>query len=425
VSAAIGARRPSFAGALAAVALAALAVRGCGLAGQPGLADDRNCGASAVNFVERGQIGPTMWHHPHLRDLLVYASGSLAGFGRVGVVLPSLLLGVLSVVVLGLLGRRLAGPAAGLAAAALAALDSLHVDYSRQAVQEIYTFAFAATGVLLALLYAERRRGVWLVAAGVAFGLGLGAKWSVAFPLAVTAAWLVAAEARARAAGDLAAGPRAVFAIAALLLLPAAVYLLTWTPWMIRGHDLSDLVELHARMAAEARVHQGFNPFNLDLPHAAWMWFVRPVAFADFTFGPSGPVPVVAVTNPLVWLATIPAVALVARRARRQRRPEDVLLVALFVATYLPFVLLSRPIWVHSALAVLPFALVAVGSAATDLARAGPRARSLVLGWALLSALAAAPLLALATGHGMELGALRGLVERFRPDARFEGAGPR
>ena len=43
------------------------------------------------------------------------------------------------------------------------------------------------------------------------------------------------------------------------------------------------------------------------------------------TFGPSGPIPIVAVTNPLVWLATIPALVVVARRARRERRPEDAL----------------------------------------------------------------------------------------------------
>lgn len=174
-----------FAAGLALVTLLGLALRALALPGQPPLGDDLGAARSAVNYVERGQVGPTMWHHPRLRDLAVHASAAWLGPSKVGVVLPSLTLGTLAILAVGLLGRRLAGERAGLLAAFLLAIDSLAVGYSRQAIQEIYPLAFGAAGVLLALEHDARRRPAWLAAAGVAFGLGLASKWSVAFPLAV------------------------------------------------------------------------------------------------------------------------------------------------------------------------------------------------------------------------------------------------
>jgi len=412
--------RPAFAALLAAITLAGLLVRSCGLAGQPPLEDDRAAGVTAANFVERGHPGPTMWHHPRLRDLLVYATTSALGETKLGLVLPSLLLGVLSIPIIGLLGRRLAGPAAGTVAAAFVALDPLHVDYSRQAVQEVYTFFFGAAGVLLALRHAKTRRPAWLLASGVTFGLGAAAKWSVLFPMAVTAAWLVVAQLRDREASRSATAARIAFTLAALGALPATVYLLTWTPWFVQGRDLRDWLELQRAMAAEARIHAGFNAWGLDLPHEAWRWFVLPVAFADFTFGPAGPIPIVAIANPAVWLLTLPAVLQVARRGFRERRPEDALLVALFAGTYLPFLLTSRPIWLHSALAVLPFPLIAVAALLVGLQRRGARARLAIGAYAAVVLAVALPLLALATGRAMDIGPLRRLAEFYRPAARFE-----
>ena len=411
-------RRPSFGALLAAIAVAGLLVRGCGLVDQPPLGDDQSAGRSAANFVERGHPGPTMWHHPRLRDLLVWTSTRAAGTTKLGLVLPSLLLGALTIPLVGLLGRRLAGPGAGLVAAALLALDALHVDYSRQAVQEVYTAFFGAAGVLLALRYADARRGGWLVASGVAFGLGAASKWSVAFPLAVTLAWIAASHLRERGEPASTRVARVAFAVAALGLVPFSVYLLTWTPWFFQGRDLLDWVDLHRLMAAEVRTHGGFAEADLELPHDAWRWFVQPVAFADFTMGSHGPLAVVAITNPLVWPAALPALLFVARRAWRARRTEDALIAALFLGTYLPFLLTSRPIWVHSALAVLPFAFIAIAAFLARLRDEGARARVALWAYAVVVVVVSVPLLALATGHGMEVGALRGLVELYRP---YEG----
>jgi len=407
--------------ALVALALAAVAllVRGLGLTSEPLLSDDLGCGVSAVNFVERGQIGPTMWQHPRLRDLAVYASMLALGPTKLGFALPSLLLGVLAVPALALLGRRIGGARVGLVAAALLAVDALHVGMSRQAVAEVFTTFFAITGALLALEFDRTRRLAPLFAAGIVFGLGAAAKWSVVGAAFAAAVWLGWRELR-QAGGRREVAARTAVLVAALVVVPATVYLLTWTPWFLHGRDLFDFVRLHRAMAAEAATHQGFTRAEVLLPHRAIAWFTVPTGYASFAAGPQGPVPYVFVTNPIVWLLVLPAAALVARAAWRERRAHDALLLALFAATYLPFAAVGRPIWLHSALAPEPFALLLV---ATLVVRASSRVTrpGLALAAYLVATIAISiPLDLLATGRGWESPALRGIAARFRPPPEME-----
>lgn len=414
-----GARR--FAPGLAAITLLGLAVRAWNLTAQPGLGDDWAAGMSAITFVERGEVSGLMWHHPRLRDLLVYASSMVLGQTKLGVSLPSLVLGVASIAVIGLLAHRLAGPAAGLVAAALTALDPLHVIYSRQAVNDVYMFFFGAAGVLLALLHLSTGRRRHVVLAGVVFGLGLASRWVIAAPLGVTTFWLLVRQGRssdpAERAGKLA------LTVASLGVLPVAIYLLTWTPWFAHGRDLSDWVALQRTMWAEMHVHQGFNPATRAFPSRAVLWFLVPVWWADFTSGPAGHVVYLALTNPLAWLPTLPGAWFVARRARRERRPEDVLMLGLFGATWLPLAVASRPIFLNAALAVLPFSLLLVAALVVGVVGEGARARTRLGAYLGVVALSSAPLLALATGAATHLAPFRGIVERFRPERRLEGHG--
>lgn len=406
---------------LALVTLVAIAVRGWGLASQPLLADDLMSGISAVSFVERGQVGPTMWHHPHLRDLAVYLSTSALGTTKLGLVLPSLVLGVLSVPALALLGRRVAGPAAGIVAAALLSVEALHVGMSREAVQEVYTAGFGIAATLLVLAFDRTRRPSALLAAGFAFGLGAAAKWSVVGVAAVAVGWVGWRELR-RGGPRREVAARAALVVAALVVLPATVYLLTWTPWFLAGRDLLDWLGLHHAMALEAATHGGFSDAELLLARPAATWFVLPTGYAGFAAGPGGPVPYVFVTNPAIWLLVLPSAAAVAWSAWRERRAEQALVVAAFAATYLPFVAVARRIWLHSALAAEPFALVLVAVAVTRAAARVTRPRLALAAFLAVVTVIAVPLDLLATGHGWGSPELRGIAERFRPPPELEGA---
>ncbi|HEX9243433.1 MAG TPA: phospholipid carrier-dependent glycosyltransferase [Anaeromyxobacter sp.] len=413
---------PRFAARVGAITALALALRLWGLPGQALFADDLGVGVSASNFVERGHLGPTMWHHPHLSDALVYAATALAGTGKLGLVLLSLLFGVAAVPLLAVFTRAVTGEAAAaLLAAFLLAIDPVHVDYSRQAVKEGWIPFFVLAGLVLFLRH--RRTGALgsLLGAGLLFGAGAACKWTVGFALAVCVGWVVldalppAAPERARPDASTTA-----VRLAALGALPLTVYLLSFAPWFGRGYGLAEFAWLQATLAREQAVHAGFNPYGMLLDSNAWVWFLRPAFYADFAIGAGGPVVLMAVSNPVTWLATLPAMGWVAARAWRERAGGAPLLVALFLAVYLPFVVVSRPVWLHTALGVLPFALAAVAWAAISLAARLPHPRRWLAAYVATATLVAVPLYPLAVGYGLETPGLRELVERVRPPPELE-----
>ncbi len=402
--------------ALAGISLVGFLLRGWGLPGERVFGEDACVGITAANFVERGFLGPVTWNHPHLRDFLVYGSTQILGGSKIALTVFSLLFGAFSVPLLGLVALRLLGRRdVALVAALLLAIDSLHIDFSRQAVHEDYMMFFTLAGLWLAFEFARKRTWGWALAAGAAFGLGLASKWYVAFPLSVVLATLAWREVRGRIPRQEVLR-RLAFLSAALILLPLWIYLASFYPWFQQGHGLSEWLDLQRSMLHEMRTHQGWSTYYRTIDRRAYLWFLRPVYYISVGFGPADPTLLVAITNPTVWLLTLPAVAYLAYRARMDRLEGQWLLLALFAATYLPFVLTARPIWAHTAFAVLPFALIAVAhliARATD----GIRSRRKVLLAYLVTALACAtPLYLLAIGKGLEIEPLRPAVEMFRPE---------
>lgn len=384
---------------LVALALLALALRVAGLGGQLLISDDVAVGETARNFVELGLPEPTMWNHPRLRDLLVHLSLDAFGEGAWGIKAWSVVLGTLSVPATALLVMAVTSslPAAAIAGVAVA-VDPLHLDFSRQGINDVY-LAFLPVAAILALLrYRARRRPGWLALAGILLGLGLATKWSAAFPVGAAAAvvlWTVlrdAPTARER-------GAEALLFASCLVLLPLGVYTLTYAPWFGRGHDLVEFVRLQRAMGFETATHTGYQGTKLPgFPGevvGAWRWFVQPIWYVDYLPSmPARPVPadrlfLSGVANPLVWLATLPAAAWALWRWARGRDAGAGWLLLLFLAAYLPFVGVPRPIWTNSALAVVPFSAALVGWAAARLA-ARERLRPLVKGWAVAAALVAA-----------------------------------
>jgi dolichyl-phosphate-mannose-protein mannosyltransferase len=369
--------------AVAAVVLVttlAFGLRAVHLAGQPLIGDDASVGLTAQQFTESGLPEPTMWNHPRLRDELVAASLGALGDTPWGLKAWSVLLGTLSATAtMALLLVLSAGTAAATIAGLLVALDPLHLDFSRQAINDVYLAFFPVAAFAAAWRYRAARRTRWLVLAGALFGLGLASKWNAAFPLAFTAA-VLAVDALRRPAPARERASELGFLAAALALLPLAIYLITFLPWFGRGYSLAEWLRFHGAMAFETATHTGYagtkRPGYAGEVIGAWRWFVQPIYYADVAPPQPGSegAYVVGVANPLTWLAVWPAAAFTAWAAWKRRDGTAALLLALFAVAYLPFAAsLRRPIWTNSAVAVVPFAMALVGYGAARLREARPR----------------------------------------------------
>jgi 4-amino-4-deoxy-L-arabinose transferase-like glycosyltransferase len=389
--------RPEGAAIMALTALA-LTLRVARLADQPLIGDDLAVADSAMGFLATGWPGPTMWNHPRLRDLLVYVSVQALGEGPWAIRSWSILFGTLSVPATFWMVRTLGGGllAAGLAGLLLA-VDPLHVGFSRQGINDVYLAFFGPALVVATWRYRRSRRSAWLLVAGALLGLGLATKVGIAF---------VAAACAAALAVDVLAGPapaptrarEAAAALACVGLLALGIYVATFAPWFGRGHDLAEWVTFQLRMAHETATHTGYPgtklPDYLGEVVGAWRWFLQPIYYTATSAVPvvvgtnARAVPLAWIANPIACLTVWPAFALALHLAWRARDRTSAWLAALFAAAYVPFVVVPRPIWTNSAVAVLPFALALVGHAGAQVWRWRPHLAAIWVGACVALALA-------------------------------------
>lgn len=385
------------------------------LSSQPVSPDDFAVGLSAINFVEFGQPGPTMWFHPNLRNILIYGSMGLFGTGVVGIKGVSLVFGTLCIPLISLVARRMLKDATvAVIAAFLWSIEPLAIDFSRQAINDICLAFFPLAAIYCIYRSGTARNVWWLAAGGISFGLGLASKVSVLFPLMVTCGLLLL---------NILKGPKdhshprsvaILSGMACLVVLPLMVYFLTFAPWFGRGYSIAEWPVLQKSMLREMYKHTGFHSLEQDnRDHWAYEWFIRPVTYVD-TFANSDGVPgiepaantdgkpmvtiLLSVANPLVWLLVIPATVFIVIRGVRARAEGACYLAALFLCSYLPMAFAGRPIWVDTALSVLPFALISVAYFICNVVSSLPARKKVLSAYIVLVTITTIPLYFLAIG---------------------------
>lgn len=187
--------------ALAALVLLAAALRFATLTTQSVWFDEaatwdvvRRSFGGMLDAVARQESTPPLYY------VLEWLATRALGDAEAGLRALSALAGTLTVLVAFALGRRLAGPRAGLAAAALVAVNPLLVWFSQEARAYALVVLLSALSLLVLLRALEdpraRRLAAWTLAAAAA----LATHYFAVFVLAPEAAWLLWRHPRRRAA---------------------------------------------------------------------------------------------------------------------------------------------------------------------------------------------------------------------------------
>jgi dolichyl-phosphate-mannose--protein O-mannosyl transferase len=305
------------------------------------------------------------WTHPPLSKLLIAGGVRLFGFTPWGWRFAPAVFGVLLIAALYLLGRWFfADPLKGLLLAFVGTIESFFLVESRIAKPEIFLVAFAVGAYAFWWAAVRTRRIGWLYLAGLCAGAAAATKWSGAATLAVLALATTLAVRR----GMLGVHPGKV--VVALVLLPLVVYAAAYIPHFVRGETFLDLVRLHRAMYNYHATLQATHPYASEW----WTWplLLRPMWY-HYEANGGMMTGVFAVGNPTLWWMVIPAIAFAAWRGWRERRIEDLFVVAGFALTYLPHTVIGRLLFVYHMLPALPFAFLALLSLADYVARRGGR----------------------------------------------------
>ncbi len=352
-------------GLLVAVLVLATALRIIGITTVPEpLWDEGENRAAAINYAEEGFPGPGNWYQPYLSNLVLYASMGIFGDTPIGWRMPGTLFGILSVYLVYRLALQLfRSESIALLAGLLLAIDPLHISLSRMAKEETLSEALIILCLYFALRYRERLLPRYVVLSGLMLGLGAAVKWYAVFIIPVIAAICFGTLLqRGEDAGE--RFRRALLVVSSLLLLPATAYLMAFYPWFGRGYTLSDFIWLQEDMyllqnaiAKELFVNMTW------LSGRASEWFTMPQISGLEVPIPQVMVGILYMGNPFVWRLVLPAIAYAGYRLVKWRSFAAGAVMSLFGAQYLPLLIIRRPIFVHSAMSVLPVAVIAISSA--------------------------------------------------------------
>ena len=384
---------------------------------------------------------PEMIVHPEVGKWLIALGIRAFGMDPFGWRIASAIVGSLMVLLMCRFVRRLTGSTMlGVVGGLLLMIDGLQFVLSRLALLDIFVAFFVLLGVhcvvadrdwhraKLARLVPEQVSDPdawgpvrallfrpWLLAAGVAFGLAIGSKWTAAYPLAAFGllCWLWSAGAR-RSFGVRWPIPKSVLtdglpAFVHLVLVAFVVYVATWTGWLVHAHEyeehLSATQYTHydddpdwpTRTEADASgpgevvqslrslwyyhsdVYNFHRHFLNDSSHSyaskpsGWLFQNRPVGVAadtgikpgtqgcDAPKGSDCLRQVLLLGNPTIWWAGCAALlfALVMWVAARDWR-AGVAVVGV-ASTWLPWLMYDdRPIFLFYAVVTLPFVVLAL-----------------------------------------------------------------
>jgi dolichyl-phosphate-mannose--protein O-mannosyl transferase len=340
------------------------------------------------------------WPHPEMGKFAIAAGIILFGDRPFGWRLPEVIAGIGILACVYPLGRRLGlSPPWALLALLFAATDPLGVAQSRIATLDVFLAVWTVLCVLLALRYVQDGwRTPWLFACGAAGGMAVATKWSgglaiIAAGLIILFAWIVQrsaarraradtdgeeipaavssdkavgpplvpphAEAVAAAAPEGSAGLRIAALAAALVAVPVAVYLLSYTQYFLTGHTLADFRELHRQMIT-------FN-LNLKATHAyaslapTWIVDYRPVWY--YFEGTKTYHGVIAIGNPFLWWLATLSLAGAAVLALLRRSYALLPVAAIILALYVPWFLTTRTSFLYYMTPVAPFMAILVAGA--------------------------------------------------------------
>lgn len=319
------------------------------------------------------------WLHPPLPKYLMAVAIAVAGDQPVAWRLPVAVAGVSLVMGMAVLAYLLfASKAVALIATLLGAGEHLLIVQSRIASADMFVASFVIWGITCFVL-GVKRSVYWMVPAGVLFGLALSSKWSGALSVLGVIPLLLLAVAcrrskrfRTQTQRLLPAlkSRRALFSsLAMLIILPIAVYILSYSPALWLGKTPSDLWQLQLQAWQYHTTNRATHPASSP----AYLWPVGqkvvPYAYASSTT-PN-------ITARLSWWTVWGGLAalllsisvLLTQNTRRAKQSSWLqvnlsdavgllLLVWLYAWNFLPWLLVSRPLFLYHYLVCVPLILI-------------------------------------------------------------------
>jgi dolichyl-phosphate-mannose-protein mannosyltransferase len=280
------------------------------------------------------------WTHPPLAKLGMVAGMLIFGENSFGWRIPGALLGVGSVFLTYLLAKKLfKDEAIGLMAAGVLSLDGLALVMSRIGMNDSYILFFALLSIYLFLKEKD-------FLSSLSFGLALASKWSALWVAPILfILWL-----RRRNRFKL-----SMFIY--FLVLPFTVYLLSYIPMFLTGHNLSIWWEMQKQMWWYHTGLRATHPYTSSW----WSWplLIRPIYLYTSQEVNGMVARIYAMGNPLVFWFGLTSVILSFIYSYLEKNKNLAFVVFSYLVFFVPWAVSPRIMFLYHYLPSIPFLAIA------------------------------------------------------------------
>ncbi len=343
--------------------------------------------------------------HPPLGKIIIMLGISIFGMTPFGWRVAGAVFGILMVpMVYYLATQLLKNSKFAFVAAFMMCWDFMHFAQTRIATIDVFAvffilcmYYFMARYLRLSHPEADRRkRALMLALCGISFGLGAATKWTCLYAGAGLAVLFfldlgIGLRQFFRARREMeppawtknylkALWMRLAWCVVFFILVPAGIYVASYTPYMLDGHfDLNVVLENQRYMFSYHT--QLVDDHFFKSPWYEWPLIIKPIWFYMNNYLPEGQMGSIAsFGNPAVWWVGLIAILALAVRVVRQRAAcwQDWFIVIGFLAQFLPWVLVPRSTFIYHYFASVPFIILAAARLMESGVERWPRLNRLV-----------------------------------------------
>jgi dolichyl-phosphate-mannose--protein O-mannosyl transferase len=287
------------------------------------------------------------WTHPPVAKLGMVLGMSIFGQNTFGWRIPGALLGVGSVFLVYLLGKEIFDDEIiGLLSAGIFSLDGLALVMSRIGMNDSYILFFALFSIYLFI----KKHDFWSAAA---FGLAVASKWSAIWGAPILfVLWLKRKPLKEPPL-------KTVKTFVYFLIIPFAIYLLSYFDMFLTGHNLTIWWGMQEQMWWYHTGLKATHPYSSDW----WSWplLIRPIYLYTSDEVNGMVARIYAMGNPFVFWFGVLSVAASAVISFAERNKKLGLVIFSYLIFFVPWALSPRIMFLYHYLPAVPFLCIASG----------------------------------------------------------------
>lgn len=319
------------------------------------------------------------WLHPPLAKLIQAGSIKVFGDGPFFWRLPSAVFGTAIVLATFVFAYITVGPIVAIFSAAIVAFENLNLVMSRITMNDVFVTFFILMSFIFAYLYIKTSK--YLILTSVFLGLAVSSKWSGFWAIGAVIIFILLVKLKTRSLD---------FKFLFLIIIPAIIYLISYTQFWLQGHTVNQFIDLHKQIWWYQNRHdlkhsygttplfcvpEGLEGLKTWCP---WVLNSRGVYFSYEEYGERAGY-IYALGNPLIFWAGILAVSYLLGKYLEEKKKEYLLVLLGYFIFWLPWIFTPRLLFLYHYLPSLPFLSISLGIVLASIFRTRFKYLSLVL----------------------------------------------